>query len=221
MILKIIPYLKTVIKNFLPTRKRKIVGDNNIIYNEGSFKNVIIDIAGENNKITVGQHSHITNVTFFIRGDNHSVDIGQNCFVSGGSFWFEDDNCKIIIGSKTTVESAHFAAVESYSVINIGEDCMLATNIEIRTSDSHSIIDSNTMKRINDPGNVIIGNHVWIAASVSILKGVSIGNNSIVGTGSVVSRNIPSGVIAVGMPARVVKENVTWCRERLKVNHFD
>jgi acetyltransferase-like isoleucine patch superfamily enzyme len=50
-----------------------------------------------------------------------------------------------------------------------------------------------------------IGDRVWIGANVSILKGVNIGNQSVIGAGSVVTRNIPPGVVAVGVPAKVMK----------------
>ena len=53
---------------------------------------------------------------------------------------------------------------------------------------------------------VKIGDNVWIGAGVSILPGVEIGNNTVIGAGSVVTRNIPSGVLAFGNPCRVVRQ---------------
>lgn len=53
---------------------------------------------------------------------------------------------------------------------------------------------------------VTIGHNVWIGAGVSILPGVMIGDNTVVGAGSVVTKDIPSNVLAVGNPCRVVKE---------------
>ncbi|MMZ68427.1 Galactoside O-acetyltransferase [compost metagenome] len=53
---------------------------------------------------------------------------------------------------------------------------------------------------------IAIGNNVWIGGGVSILPGVTIGDNTVIGAGSVVTKNIPSGVIAAGNPCRVIRE---------------
>lgn len=135
--------------------------------------------------------------------------------ISGGSLRFEDDNCKIIIGDNTSVGSAHISATEPDKSIIIGSDCLFSYNIELRTGDSHSIIDLNTDKRINYAKDIVIGNHVWIGALSIILKGVQIGDNSIIGTNSLVTSIIPGNSLAVGVPARVVKENVGWKSERI------
>ena len=63
---------------------------------------------------------------------------------------------------------------------------------------------------INEPKDVNIGNHVWIAANVIVLKGVTINDGSIVGTRSVVTHDVPSNSLAVGVPAKTVKSNVEW-----------
>jgi acetyltransferase-like isoleucine patch superfamily enzyme len=55
-----------------------------------------------------------------------------------------------------------------------------------------------------------IGNHVWIGMNVTILKGVQIGDGAIIAAGAVVTRNIPARCLAGGVPARVLKENITW-----------
>lgn len=94
-----------------------------------------------------------------------------------------------------------------------GKDCMFSNTIIVRTSDSHAIIDTITHKRINPAKNVIIGDHVWIAPSTTIMKGAKIGSNTIIGSHTLVTKEIPSNVLAVGMPAKIVKEGVTWSRE--------
>ena len=53
---------------------------------------------------------------------------------------------------------------------------------------------------------VTVGSSVWIGAGVTVLPGVTIGDNTVIGAGSVVTRDIPSGVIAVGNPCRVLRE---------------
>lgn len=96
---------------------------------------------------------------------------------------------------------------------------MFAYDIDLRTGDSHSIIDSATMKRINYAKNIEIEDHVWIASHVSILKGVKILRNSVIATRSVVTKSFnKEGVIIGGAPAKILKENVTWSRKRIYEN---
>lgn len=159
------------------------------------------------------QGSILSDVTIRMRGDNHQLIISENCHFKGGSVWFANTGCQIQIGQNTTIESAHLAATEPNRKIIIGEDCMLAYGIEFRTGDSHSIIDNGTKKRTNWAKDIVVGNHVWIAAHSIILKGCSIGNNSVIGTNSVVTSNIPNNSIAVGIPAKVIKSNIDWRRD--------
>ena len=92
---------------------------------------------------------------------------------------------------------------------------MLSNNIIIRTSDSHIIIDMNTMERINHARSVYVGDHVWIAAWVRVLKGVKVNNNSILALGSIVTSDVPANCIAGGVPARVIRRNTNWVREEI------
>lgn len=195
-------------------RLRAIQGKNNTISNHANSKNLKYDIIG-NNIVEIMKGVTLSNVLIYIRGNNHLLKIGENVTMSGGSIWFEDSNCKIIVGKNTSIESAHFAANEVNSTISIGEDCMFSYGIELRTGDSHSIIDKDTKCRINHAKDIFVEDHVWIGAKSILLKGVTIGKSSIIGIGSIVTKNIASFSIAAGVPARVIKSNVDWCRERL------
>lgn len=106
----------------------------------------------------------------------------------------------------------HICAQEDNSTIHIGKDCMLSNNIIIRTSDSHPIYDKLTGSRINFSKNVFIGNHVWIAPNSKILKGANIGDGCIVSSNTMVSKSINDNCLVVGMPSKVIKENISWNR---------
>ena len=109
----------------------------------------------------------------------------------------EGDNIEIRIGDKTTfTHTVHFCAQENNMKIIVGEDCMFSNNIIVRTSDSHPIYNKEE-KRINEPKSVFIGNHVWIAPNSKIMKGAHIGNNSIIGSNTIVTKDIPSNCLAV------------------------
>jgi acetyltransferase-like isoleucine patch superfamily enzyme len=197
--------------------RKNISGSNNIVQaNSSILKNVIFDIVGNNNTIFIDKESQLNGVTIFMRGSNHNIHIGKRCkFNRGSSLWFEDNNCVLKIGDNTSIEDAHIALTEPNSQIHIGSDCMLAYDIDIRSGDSHSIIDLETRKRINCAKNIEIQNHVWIAAHTRILKGVIIQENSVVATGAIVTKNVPANSIVAGNPAKVVKTGITWDRQRI------
>lgn len=205
--------------NVYNNTNRKISGNGNVIKLDGAFlKNVCFDIVGDNNTVIINSRVKLFNTKIYIRGSEHRLLIGEDCYIKDGILWFEDYGCQIVIGSKTTVEQAGLAVTEPKSVIKIGEDCMLAYDVDIRSGDSHSIIDISSNERTNYAKDINIENHVWIAAHVQVLKGVSIGSNSIIGICSVVTKNIPANSLAVGVPAQVSKTGVTWLRKRIYKN---
>ena len=92
--------------------------------------------------------------------------------------------------------------------IIIGDGCWIAWDVNIIDTDFHSIsINGDTGETVK---TVRIGNRVWIGARALILKGVTIGDGAVIAAGSVVTGDIPAGCLAAGVPARVIRERVTW-----------
>ena len=202
--------------NTFSSNRKKIIGRNNtIIKNKVMLSNVKISISGNNNKVSISKGTRLANCEITIYGNGHELLISDDCRLKNTEFWFEDSECSIQIGKNTTIEGAHIAAAESQSFVKIGADCMFSKGINISTTDSHSIIDIESGDRINKAGNIDIGNHVWLGAYSKILKGVNILDNSVVGIGSVVTGDVPSNSVAAGVPAKVVRKNVNWLRERI------
>ena len=90
---------------------------------------------------------------------------------------------------------------------------MFSNHIIVRTSDSHPIYDIESSNRINPAKSVKIGNRVWVAPDTKIMKGSVIGDGCVIGSNTMVTNTIPPQSLAVGMPARVVKQNIRWSRE--------
>lgn len=89
--------------------------------------------------------------------------------------------------------------------VRIGDDCFIGPNVSIYAA-CHSTdpVERNTRYEWSEP--VTIGDNVWIGGSVTILPGVTIGNNVTIGAGSVVTKDIPDNVVAVGNPCRPIKK---------------
>jgi acetyltransferase-like isoleucine patch superfamily enzyme len=95
------------------------------------------------------------------------------------------------------------ARLSSATRISVGKNCMFATNSYVTDADWHDVYD-----RTAAPGNtapVVLEDNVWIGDSAIVCKGVTIGENSVVGAGAVVASDIPANSIAAGNPARVIK----------------
>lgn len=104
-----------------------------------------------------------------------------------------------------------FPALKGGHKIVLGNDVYIAPNVGFFAS-GHDVNDLSTLVG----GGITVGDHVWIGANATILPGVRIGSNTIIGAGSVVTRDIPDGVIAAGNPARVLKQKedgATKCSE--------
>lgn len=90
--------------------------------------------------------------------------------------------------------------------ITVGRNCAIARGVMIRDTDAHRVLGKDHV----DPAEIRIGNHVWIGARAMILKGVTIGDGAIIAAGAVVTRDIPANSIAAGVPAKIIRTNVTW-----------
>ena len=88
--------------------------------------------------------------------------------------------------------------------VTIGDDCFIGPNVSIYTA-CHSTDPVERNTRMEWAEHVTIGDNVWIGGSVTILPGVTIGNNVTIGAGSVVTKDIPDNVVAVGNPCKVIK----------------
>lgn len=114
------------------------------------------------------------------------------------------------------IRNAYLFIEESNTSVNIGNDCMLGKSIVISTTDFHSVIDKTTLKRINYPKDVYIGNYVWIGSDVKINKGVSVLDESVVGSHSLFTKKFDKDSLCIGgVPAKIIRENITWSRKNL------
>ncbi len=133
---------------------------------------------------------------------NASVFFGDGCVL--------DNDLTVEVGGKLQVGArtifGHHCTLAALESLVIGEDCLLAEMVSIRDHDhcfDRLEIPIREQGAVSSP--VVIGKNVWLGAKVTVLKGVTIGDNAIVGAGAVVTKNIPENAICAGVPARVIR----------------
>lgn len=196
--------------------KRSFVkGSNNSIQNKGIKIASRIQIKGIGNVFINETGSVIYRSVIRINGAGNRIVLHSGAYISGAELYIEDNNCTIEIGSNTYVgHHSHLACTEDGRVIKIGNKCMLSSYVQMRTGDSHSILDLANHNRINYAADINIGDHCWIGEGARILKGVNLENDTVVGTGAIVTKSAGPNELLAGAPARVVKENISWDEQR-------
>ena len=101
--------------------------------------------------------------------------------------------------------SNHNLVILDANKVKFGDNVFIGPNCGFYTS-GHPLDYQTRNKPLEYAKPITIGNNVWICGNVTVLPGVSIGDNSIIGAGSIVSKNIPSNVLALGIPCRVIKK---------------
>jgi acetyltransferase-like isoleucine patch superfamily enzyme len=134
-------------------------------------------------------------------GKNLHVITAPDRHVSLSTWQFEDYQGHISIGDHCLICPG--VRIDSGSEVVIGDNCMFAAGSYVTDADWHDIYDRT--KTVGKTAKVTLGNNVWIGDGAKVCKGVTIGDNSVIGAGSIVTSDIPANSIAAGNPARVIK----------------
>lgn len=190
-------------------------GKGNRIDNQGIKVATHIQFQGNNNHVIIERGTTLLNCTIRITGNNCKVFLKNKCHVTDVEIFLENNNCHVEIGKGTFIgRHTHIACTEDNSQIIIGDKCMISSSCQIRTGDSHSVLDLDG-NRINPAASVHINNHCWLGENCKILKGVKIGKDSIISTGAIVTKSYGDNVLIGGIPAKIIKNNINWNQKRL------
>jgi len=148
-------------------------------------------------KRCVGKGTVVGTRTEIINSAN--VHIGNGCLLQDAIYIRAGTDGRITIGDRVAINS--FCRLFGHGSIVIGEDTQIGPGTLITTTEHDYQGD---LKEHFRP--VTIGKGVWIGANVTILSGVEVGDCAVIGAGSVVTRNIPPRSVAVGVPARVIRQ---------------
>lgn len=127
--------------------------------------------------------------------------LGEDAYVKPPLF--VDYGEGVHIGARTFV-NYNLTALDVAS-ITIGQDCQIGPNVQLLTP-THPVEPQPRRDKLEAAQPIVIGDNVWLGGGVIVCPGVTIGENSVVGAGAVVTRDIPANVVAVGNPARVIKQ---------------
>jgi hypothetical protein len=208
----------------LGTRVRNHSHDNSLVLGFGFTTGLAVTFVGHNNQVIIHPSVEIRNLDVHIVGSNTTLVIYEGSQVTNGYIWLGGESAVITIGPGSYLIDNRINLTDSHSLIDIGPGCMLGSGAEIRLGDGHVVYDIDTGEILNQAHHVVLGSRVWLAQDVLILKDVEIGNDSIIGARSVVTRDIPPGSVAAGIPAKVIRSGVAWRVERiddLPINWFD
>lgn len=198
---------------------------------------------GQGSTVEIGSYFHNENNTYFHLENNVELAIGDDCkfstdFDTKTAIYLSSESkaklgkilrlsgiftvrshANLTIGNDFSIYRNSQITVYEHTEMIIGNDCMFSHDLAFYTNDAHSIFDVQTGENVNftqeisSQRKIIIGNHVWIGARAIVLYDTDIGDGSIIGAGSIVKNKIPNNCIAVGAPAKVIKQNVAWSRE--------
>lgn len=211
-------FLRVVSRLLGRKKKRKIFEarglEGNTVDTGGakSLKGLIEIARGSGNLVKIAEGSEFAG-SIKVYGTGNRVLIGEGTKIQA-SILVKGSNQTVSIGDFTTIAGAYILCQEGCHV-SIGRWCMFSRDIEIRTTDAHSVVDRKTGQRLNTPASISIGDHVWVGVRALISKGAKVPSDSIIGAMSFVNSSFEEdGVIVAGVPAKIIRRGITWNRSR-------
>lgn len=181
--------------------------DTNIIIGDPvEQKNFVINFHGNNSKVIIHNNTKFYNCKFDIYSES-LIEIGNDTILRGS--YLIHNGCKIIIKNKVRCNGEMNIRTAEKTKVEIGKECLIS-RCTIRSSDMHRIYLINTNERLNNAKDIKIEDHVWMGQDCFILKGVTVGKDSVIGANAVVTKNVPPNSVVAGNPAIIVRTGINW-----------
>lgn len=192
---------------------------------------------GVGNRVFVGAQPVALNMQLVFGGRRHNTVILDAGCRASGVLRFEGDanlacvggaadnarqirslmvrgyECLFFIGRGGSMSATDFWLEGERRALLVGDDPLFSWNIHVRNADSHGLVDLASGALLNPPQDVVVGPHVWVGQDCKLMKGVRVGAGAVLGAGSVVTRNVPPRCAVAGVPARVLRRDVSWTRQ--------
>lgn len=181
----------------------KIVSLNLSIRNKGMIRIV--------SRLYVNLFTNTLNASFHEPTYIH-IDKGGKLEILGTVFM--TNGCRVSVFGQLTIGDGTYLNARTSIIctdsVTIGAHCAISWDVSLLDTDVHQMHSSglDEAKKVTKP--ITIGDHVWIGAHATILKGVTIGSNAIVAANSVVTSDVEPNTLVGGTPARVLKANISW-----------
>ena len=200
-------FADTIRKVYRRLKPTVVKGVNNTVSIKSKRKNFIVRVIGDNNTIEIGEGSRLINTQINLLGNNNHVIAESGSKFDGPCNITLEGDSTLYIGRNSGIRGVTFVLKDGK--ITVGRNCMFSYDILLRNNDGHKLLDSEG--NVTNPSRDIkIEDHVWLCERCTILKGVTIGKDSVIAFGAVVTKDCPPQSIMAGNPARVVKQNINW-----------
>jgi len=142
---------------------------------------------------------------FLLIGSGNAFGYGPAPRLGSGEILLQPRACdaQVVIGNRNAFSNN--VSLVAMGKIVVGDGCLVGDQVAIYDCDFHEINPCGRNRSVGPIKPVIIGSNVWLGSRVIVLKGVTIGDNSIIAAASVVTKSMPANCIAAGNPARVIK----------------
>lgn len=138
--------------------------------------------------------------------DASKICFSGSAYISSGTSIRVESGAQVKIGNEVYINSNCYLRAESD--VTIGDECILGWNVTINTTDGHYIYTEGEQHPQN--GTIVIGNHCWIGNTVSIAKGVLLASGCVCAQYSLVNKSFPKNSLIGGIPAKLIKEKISW-----------
>lgn len=167
-------------------------------------------------KVQYGENLNLYGLPVIVKTGKARILIGNNCHIKSAflsNLIGLSQRCILCAKEDGIIEIGNNVGLSGVTIyakkyIKIGDNCIIGGNVKILDNDFHPV---DPVVRISKPSDgfdiqpVLVGENVFIGCNALILKGVKIGDNSVIGAGSVVVRDVPANCVVAGNPAKIIK----------------
>ena len=164
-------------------------------------------VARHNSKVYIEQDCHIGSGEKIIGIENSEIRIGNNTVIGDYGEIISKSGAEITIGCNSSLSRLNRLGAKDRK-ISIGDDCLFSYDIAL--DQNHQIVEGKSGTYSDDKRDTVIGNHVWIGKGSFIMSGTVVGDGAIIGALSFVHNKYPGNSEIAGVPAKIIKENITW-----------
>jgi acetyltransferase-like isoleucine patch superfamily enzyme len=171
-------------------------------------------------KLRLGRRLRLDGLAFI--GPGCTLEVGRDAVLELGRWSWVGHGCKIrcheglvSIGAKSVLGQE--CTISAYQHVSIGRECVIADRVMLIDFD-HGMVDVERPVRLQGiyKRDVAVGNNVWVGYGACVLRGVKVGDNAVIGTSAVLTKDVPANAVVGGVPARLIRMRAAPQRMRYR-----